>query len=404
MPTRAQVCTWIAAVGLLAPSMAAGQGRTEREVVELIVRDGPQARAIRAESEITHREQLARLSYPNPSVTYSREGAGFTEFFQAEQSLSLFGARDALSRAGVAATAAAEAERDLRLWLLRSDAAAAVARVVAEQERLESVRAHMREVERLIEILRTREREGEGSRFDRLRAEQELRDTNQVVTSAAVALAEARATVSGMLPPRRFAEHTVAGAQIAQQPPVPVETLFTRATSTRAELRALEQLGQRATFEADAARRARLPSPNLFGGVKRADELSGRKTGGVFGVTVALPLFDTGGREAARWEAERSRVEAERMSIEYRIRSEITGASEVLTLRQAALSQEQQGTAEELVQIAVVAYREGEVGILELLDAARTASRARTRSIDLRLDARLAQIALERAVGDTLWP
>ena len=156
--------------------------------------------------------------------------------------------------------------------------------------------------------------------------------------------------------------------------------------------------------KADAARRSRLPSPNLFGGVKRADELSGRKTGGVFGVTVALPLFDDGGREAARWEAERSRVEAERMFIEYRIRSEITGASEVLTLRQAALSQEQQGTAEELVQIAVVAYREGEVGILELLDAARTASRARTRSIDLRLDARLAQIALERAVGDTLWP
>ena len=404
MPIRAQVCTWIAAIVLLAPPMAAGQGGTEREVVEVILRDGPQARAIRAESEITHREQLARLSYPNPSVTYSREGAGFTEFFQAEQSLSLFGARDALSQAGVAATAAAEAERDLRLWLLRCEAAAAVTRVVAGQERLESVRAHMREVERLIEILRAREREGEGSRFDRLRAEQELRDTNQVVTSAAVALAEARATVSGMLPPHASLSTTVAGAQIAQQPLVPVETLFTRATSTRAELRALEQLGQRATFEAEAARRARLPSPNLFGGVKRADELSGRKTGGVFGVTVPLPLFDTGGREAARWEAERSRVDAERISIEQRIRSEITSASEVLTLRQTALSQEQQGTAEELVQIAVVAYREGEVGILDLLDAARTASRATIRSIDLRLDARLAQIALERAVGETLWP
>ena len=405
MPTRAQVCAWIAAAGLLAPSVAAGQDRTEREVVELIVRDGPQARAIRAGSEVTHREQLARLAYPNPSVTYSREGAGFTEFFQAEQSLSLFGARDALSRAGVAATTAAEAERDLRLWLLRSDAAAAVARVVAGQERLESVRAHMREVERLIEILRTREREGEGSRFDRLRAEQELRDTNQLVTSAAVALAEARAMVSGMLP-RGASLTTVAGTRITLQPLVPLETLFTRATSTRPELRALEQLGQRATFEAEAARQSRLPSPNLFGGLKRADELSGRKTGGVFGVTVALPLFDDGGREAARWEAERSRVEAERMFIEYRIRSEITGASETLTLRQAALSEEedQQGAAEELVQIAVVAYREGEVGILELLDAARTASRARTRSIDLRLDARLAQIALERAVGDTLWP
>jgi outer membrane protein TolC len=403
MPTRAQVCTWIAAAGLLAPSVAAGQGRTEREIVEQIVRDGPQAQAIRAESEVTRREQVARLAYPNPSVTYSREGAGFTEFFQAEQSLSLFGARDALSRAGVAATAAAEAERDRRLWLLRSDAAAALARIVAEQERLESVRAHVREVERLIEILRTREREGEGSRFDRLRAEQELRDTNQVVTSAAVALAEARATVSGMLP-RDASLTTVVRSEIAQQPLVALESLFTRATSSRAELRALEQLDKRATFEADAARRARLPSPTLFGGVKRADEASGRKTGGVFGVAVALPLFDDGSREAARWEAERSRLKAEHVFIEYRIRTEITGASEVLTLRQVALSQEQPGSAEELVQIAVVAYREGEVGILELLDAVRTASRARIRSIELRLGVRLAQIAVERAVGDTLWP
>ena len=54
-------------------------------------------------------------------------------------------------------------------------------------------------------------------------------------------------------------------------------------------------------------------------------------------------------------------------------------------MRQAALSQEQQGAADELVQIAEVAYREGEVGILELLDAVRTASRARIRNIDLRL-------------------
>ena len=47
MPTRSQVWTWIAAFGLLVPSVGASQDQTEREVVELIVRDGPQARAIR---------------------------------------------------------------------------------------------------------------------------------------------------------------------------------------------------------------------------------------------------------------------------------------------------------------------------------------------------------------------
>jgi hypothetical protein len=40
-------------------------------------------------------------------------------------------------------------------------------------------------------------------------------------------------------------------------------------------------------------------------------------------------------------------------------------ASKELSMRQAALSQEPQGAADELVQIAEVAYREGEVGILE---------------------------------------
>jgi cobalt-zinc-cadmium efflux system outer membrane protein len=371
--------------------------------VELIVRNGPRAMAVRAETEVARREQLARLAYPNPSVTYSREGAGFTEFLQAEQSLPIFGTRDALSRAGVAAAAAAEAEQDVRLWLLRSDAAAAVARVVAGQARLESARDHIREVERLIEILRTREREGEGSRFDRLRAEQELQDSNQFAASARVALTEARALLTGMLP-SNVSFTAIGAAPISQRPPVAIDALLTRATSTRAELRALQQWGERATLEAEAARRARRPSPSVFGGVKRADAANGRETGGVFGLSVAVPLFDTGGRDTARWEAERARVEAERVAIEYRIRSEIAGASEVLAVRQAALAQEQPAAAEELVQIAVVAYREGEVGILELLDAARTASRARIRHIDLRLDERLAQLALERAVGDTLWP
>jgi len=403
MPTRAQVCAWIAGFGLVVPSLAMAQDRTEREVVDLIVRDGPQASAIRAETDVTRREQLARLSYPNPGVMYSREGAGFTEFLQVEQSLPVFGTRAALSRAGVAATAAAEAQRDARLWMLRADAVGAVARLAAGQARLEAAQAHTRDVERLIEILRTREREGEGSRFDRLRAEQELRETRQLVTSAAVAISEASAALSAMLP-RDITVTRIAGALPPQQAVAPVDTLVTRAASTRAELRALQRSAERAALESDAARKARLPAPTLFGGLKRADVESGRERGGVFGLSVAVPLFDAGRREAARWDAERARVDAERSSIELQIRSEIVRASEALTLRQAAVSEDQEAAGDELTRMADVAYREGEVGILELLDAVRTASRARTRSIDLRLEARLAQIALERAVGDVLWP
>ena len=363
MPTRSQVVTWIAVAGLFAPSLVAGQDRTEREIVELIVRDGPRARAIRAEAEVTRREQLARLAYPNPAITWSRESAGFTEFLQAEQSLPLFGTRASLARAGVAATAAAEGDRDVRLWQLRSEAAAVVARFIAEQARATSATGQINEIERLIAILRTRETEGEGSRFDRLRAEQELRDVRQQATAATAAVAEARATLTGLLP-AGSAITTIAPAIPMTAPPPPspssppsssppspaaavsppaqspvsssspafpsLDALIARATSARAELRALTEAAQQATSEAEAARRARLPAPTVFGGLKRADNNGNRARGGIFGVRVGIPLFDGGGREAARWTAEGDRVAAERAAIERRIHSEIAGAVDVL--------------------------------------------------------------------------
>jgi outer membrane protein, heavy metal efflux system len=404
MPTRARVYAWIAGFGLVMPSLAFAQDRTERQVVEMIVREGPYAQAIRAETEVARREQLARLAYPNPGVQYIREGAGFTEFLLVEQSLPVFGVRAALSQAGTAATARAEAERDARLWMLRADAASAVARLVADQERLSAVQGQAGEVERLIEILRTREREGEGSKFDRLRAEQELRETHQAVTAAAIAVADARAAVSAMLPRGISVQRFSASVPTPPTAPPPFEALVARATSSRAELRALTSAGTRAELEAQAARRARLPAPTLFGGLKRADDASGRESGGVFGLNVSIPLFDSGGREAARWAAERAFVDAERTAVEEQIRAEIARDSEALALRQQALADDQVGAGDELMRIAEVAYREGDVGILELLDAVRTSARARIRTIDIRLDARLAQIALERAVGDVLWP
>ena len=403
MPTRVQVCAWFAWCGLVVPSLAAAQDRTEKDVVDLIVRDGPQAQAIRAEADVVRREQQARLAYPNPGLTYSREGAGFTEFLQIEQPLPAFGARAALSRAGVAATAAAEADRDARLWLLRADAAATIARLDAAQAYLEAARSHTREIERLIEILQTREREGEGPRFDRLRAEQELRDARSVASSAAIDVAEARASLAAMLPADAIFTRVVPSAAVEPAAPS-IDALIRQARSSRAELRVLLRMGERAELESQAARRARLPVPTLYGGLKRADDGAGRQTGGVLGVSASLALFDPGRLDAARWSAERARRAAERAALERRIQAEIVGASETLALRQAAVVQDAEGTADELMRVAEVAYREGEMGILELLDAVRTASRARTRSIGLRRDVRLAQITLERAVGDVLWP
>ena len=48
-------------------------------------------------------------------------------------------------------------------------------------------------------------------------------------------------------------------------------------------------------------------------------------------------------------------------------------------------------SADELITIADVAYREGEIGILQLVDAYRTAARARERAIEAALNLALSR-------------
>jgi len=404
MPSRAPLRAGLAAGALSLTAWSVAHAQRAQDVVDLIMREGPRAVAIRAETEVVSREHAARRAWPNPVVAYSREGAGFTEFFEVEQSLPLFGVRDALSRAGVAAVQVAEAERDARLWALRADAIGAVARLLAARARVGVSEAEMARVAQLIEMLRVREREGEGSRFDRVRAEHELAETRREAADARVAVVEARAELAGLLPP---------GAHLPELTDPLVVTravsddaaLIAQATSSRAELRALRFAADRARGEIAVARSVRGPQPTLTGGVKRADDSGERQRGGLFGVSVSIPLFDTGGREGARWDAEARRIDAERAAIEQRIRAEVAGATAVLRARQELLPPTSSpSSADDLVEMADVAYREGEITIVALLDALRAAARTRIRDIDVQLEARLAQVALERAVGGVLWP
>ncbi len=404
MSSRAPLCAWVVACVFVCPGPAGAQERTASDIVDSIVRDGPRAEAIRADVEVVRREQQARLVRPNPGLIYSREGAGFTEFFQVEQPLPAFGLRGTLQRAGAAASAAAEAERDRRLWDLRVEATAAVERWRWAQSRVEVTAADTQAVERLVDLLRVREREGEGSRFDRLRGEQELAELKHVSVAATVDLADAQGAVAALLP----AGMTVTRLTRDQRGPIALpepDTLVTRARTARPELRALQSGLERSALEAAAARRARRPAPVLTGGLKRADNEGERQRGGVLGLNLTVPLFDSGARDAARWTAEGVRIAAERTALEQQIRADILRAAKALALRQQALAGGgDDATASELVTTADVAYREGEIGIVVLLDAVRSASRARLRDLERRLDVRLAEIALERAVGEGLWP
>jgi cobalt-zinc-cadmium efflux system outer membrane protein len=292
--------------------------------------------------------------------------------------------------------------RDARLWQLRTEAARLVSRLQAAQLTATAAADDLAAVQRVLRLVRIREEEGEGSRFDRLRVAQEVAETRQAAVAADVEVSQLRASLAAMLPAGWPAGPIAGALYVDRQPPGP--DLLQQRAAARAELRTLRSSSERTRREAEAARAARRPSPIATAGLQRADEEDGRRRGAVVGLAVTLPLFDSGARDAARWTAERARLDAERTALERRIAAEVSAAYETVARRRGALQEASaDGSVDDLLNAAQVGYREGDLGILAWLDALKVASRARLRAIGLQLDARLAQIALEGAVGEEIW-
>ena len=193
-----------------------------------------------------------------------------------------------------------------------------------------------------------------------------------------------------------------------------MEELTARAFDFRADYRAEQKALARFKLEEQAARRSRIPDPQVSAGLKRADVTSGiapnsfsnvTRAGVIFSLSVPLPVFNSGRYEVARYQAEQEQAIARAAVLARQIQTEIRGAREVLTIRReslAAYQRELGTTGVELTRITRVAYDEGEVGILELLDSLRVSRLASLRLLDLQAGVREAFIELERVVGAEL--
>ena len=319
---------------------------SEAQVVERFLTGSPQAQEWRARVSLTEANAKTRTVYPNPTVSYSREGAGYNEFFEASQTLLLNGRTRYLRDAGAASVAVSDANREAALWSLRSDLRVAFYRMLAAQERARLIAASSGEVDQLIQILRRREQEGEGSRYDRLRAERELAELRTDGVAVRGLIAAARARISGFLPESTVVESVRGSLPVTLDPPK-LEDLKARAMGARADYRAEQKSLTRYEIEEQAAKRLRLPNPEVSAGVKRADVVSGTgptpfsdatRTGVVFGVSVPLTIFNNGRYEVARYQAEQQQTKAHAAVLARQIQTEIQGAREVLIIRREALA------------------------------------------------------------------
>lgn len=342
--------------------------------------------------------------WPNPSLDYERERTGSAGGDVTEQKAHLSQAFDV---GGKRALRREAAER--RLDAARQDGVASRVALAAEvrhafhdvlfvTRRIAVLRDWQDTLARAEDTLSRLQRGGEVSGYDRRRiarerlaAQAKLADAQAEAERAGERLRALTATPTDLAP---------AGDLLPAEPP-PLETLLAQVTA-RGDLQALAARAQAFGAERKAADRAWIPDVTLGAGVKRVEEPGRSDSGVLLSVAVPIPLFERGQAAVQRASAQARALQGEHLLALARAEGEVRGVwRQARALRAAAVQflDASLPASHELARIAEAAYRGGETGILELLDAYRSRLDAETEALELETKARRARIELDALIG-----
>ena len=398
------LCAALAAA--LVPSNAGAQSfpLTEAEALARLSAASPRVRAIRAGIDVARADVLAAGRWPNPRLTFDREAvAGITEnMTMVSQALPITGRRGFEVQAASALVDATSNRADDDVRRARADLRLAFAQLVSAQIREREFAASRDRLRGLADVLAKREAAGDASGFDRLRAEREVVDVDADRAAAATERARAQAAVAGF-----FADPVdplrIVAVEASTMPPAlpPVDALVEQGESTRGELLALRKEIEAANLSRRAADRRRVPEPEVVAGTK-SSTAAGGDIGSVITVHASLPLFDRNRPERAFAEARAKQAEARIDSFRAMLRTEVAALRAAVIERRETADRYRNAAVDvagQIERIAQVSYDAGERGILELLDAYRTAASARIRQAALDAAVRQAEIELEFVSG-----
>ena len=175
------------------------------------------------------------------------------------------------------------------------------------------------------------------------------------------------------------------------------------ATRERPDLRAARLAADAARAETVLARRERFPFVSLSAGVKNEQVGGvGALRGLVAGVALPLPLWDRNSAAIDASLAVTTERTAEAEALERRIATEVGDAADAhrtIQVQLDLLRPRLGGESTQALRAARVAYAEGEITLLEWLDAVRAYHDAELTFASLEAQATIRRAALERAIG-----
>ena len=377
----------------VAQNGAGGHPITLNDVIRAAVARNPLIDAARARVQAARGSRLTAGTLPNPILTYQVENADFpgratpvglireTSTFAILPLESVWQRRPRVRKADENIRAA-DADLSAARRQVAADAARAFFRVALAQASMNASADIQEGLDSLVRYTRARVTEGVAAEGDliRLEVERDRAATDRVLQRVELVRA------SGTLAPYLDDSTQLVGP--ASLPVVDDDSLFV----TSIALAPASAFTARVVLRPDVlAARARAAAAGAESAIQRtllvrqlAATFGTKSTGGSYsmiaGLSVPFPLFDQNRGEVQRANSERLAAEQELVWVERQASAEIASAHEaarMLTTELGGLNREFLARAGEARRIAVAAYQEGAVPLLQVLDATRSLGDAR---------------------------
>lgn len=389
---------------LALPAWAEGPAYTREQLEKLAHTSSRGIQAARNQVEAAGAAVTTARAFPNPEIEYQkgdsskrRPGAvpGEVEQYTLTQPLDMPWTR-------TPRIDAAEAARDAAAASGRGREADIIARirqryfdVLRRQAELQAALEDQTQMQGVRDRIALRVETGEAPRFELVKADAEMLNSQKNAYTAELRVNQARASLRALVGPALPDNFTLLGKL---QDPLDLAKLPTLRKDIRDRnpdlLRARAEQRQ-AARALDYERSKRLPSVALRAAKENDPELSTTRVG----VVMTIPLWDWRGGPVGEARANLARASNELADYEYALDRNIEVAYEQYQIAQAQVAALESGIvreAENAVRIAEHAYRFGERGILEVLDAQRVYRAARNELINARYEAATVWAEIER--------
>jgi cobalt-zinc-cadmium efflux system outer membrane protein len=383
---------------------AAQEPLTLPDVLRISLSDNPLIAAWEAKIKAGEGEVLSAKAFPNPEIggRYDRivrlapgQNEGALELSQLFENPSK---RRYRRQAAEMDLKAISYEREALMLNFIFEVKRAFYNILLAKKNLEVAQDNEKSARTLLSSAKIRVEVGEAPEFELIKAKVELARGSNEVQKATTKLSLAKTGLSTLMGRSGSSPLEVAGELESSPKEFKLESLIQQGLEKHPSIQQQNYLVQRQAHLLDQAKASRFPDLTVSGFY--AWEFDKEMAG--VGLSVPLPIWYRQKGVISSASAEKIRAEAELRNLQNETTRSVTEAYEGYVIANnlvQVFTKELLRQAEESRKIAAISYREGASGILDLIDAQRTARQTFLDYQEALFELKVTEAALQRATG-----